>query len=221
MLAPGGLYVNESPSLAELIRNNEFDTIYHEHVSYLSLSALVALFDRSGLRLVDAVPRPRMVDRSGCSACCPKICARPVHACVSCWPRSTRHGIADPRQLRLFAQRVSAMRVQLRGVIQRLQHEGRRVAAYGATAKGNTLLGYCGLTRRDVEYIVDRNPMKQGMLTPGLRIPIVSTTHLESDPPDVLLLLAWNIADEIRAQLDWFAKRGGQFLLPVPTPKLI
>ncbi len=221
MLAPGAMYVNESPSLAELIGHNEFDTIYHEHVSYLSLDALVALFDRSGLRLVDAVPQSThggSLRVFGVLSSDPRAASARVHQLLA---TEQLTGIADPAQLGQFAQRVADMREQLRELIQQLQRDGRRVAAYGATAKGNTLLGYCGLTRRDVEYIVDRNPMKQGMLTPGLRIPIVSTAYLESDPPDVLLLLAWNIADEIRTQLDWFAKRGGQFLLPVPTPKLI
>jgi hypothetical protein len=109
----------------------------------------------------------------------------------------------------------------LRALVHQLHDQGRRVAAYGATAKGNTLLGYCGLTRHDIEYIVDRNPMKQGMLTPGLRIPIVSPEHLQADPPDVLLLLAWNLADEIRKQLEWFERQGGQFLLPVPAARLL
>jgi hypothetical protein len=96
-----------------------------------------------------------------------------------------------------------------------------RIAAYGATAKGNTLLGYCGLDDADIEYIVDRNPLKQGMLTPGQHIPIVPPARLVENPPHVLLLLAWNLAEEIRQQLAWFTAAGGRFLIPVPSPRLV
>jgi novobiocin biosynthesis protein NovU/D-mycarose 3-C-methyltransferase len=221
LLAPDGLYVNESPSLAELVANNEFDTIYHEHVSYLSLHALTGLFDRAGLRLVDAIPQsthggslrvfgaPAEHQRAGSDRLQQLLVAE----------RET--GISDRSSLGAFAQRVEITRERLRALVHQLHDQGRRVAAYGATAKGNTLLGYCGLTRHDIEYIVDRNPMKQGMLTPGLRIPIVSPEHLQADPPDVLLLLAWNLADEIRKQLEWFERQGGQFLLPVPAARLL
>ena len=95
------------------------------------------------------------------------------------------------------------------------------MAAYGATAKGNTLLGYCGLGRAEVAYIADRNPLKQGLAAPGSRVPVVSVEHLRANPPDVLLLLAWNYADEIRQQLSWFGEAGGRFLVPVPDPRLL
>ncbi len=127
----------------------------------------------------------------------------------------------DPSGLDAFARRTAALRDQLRQLIAQLRRDGSRVAAYGATAKGNVLLTYCGLTNQDVEYIVDRNPPKQGRVTPGSRIPVVSPEHLEADPPDVLLLLAWNLADEIRHQLSWFSSRGGRFLVPVPEPRLV
>jgi len=221
LLTPDGVYVNESPGLADLIANNEFDTIYHEHVSYLSLSALNGLFERAGLQLVDAIPQPThggSLRVFGMRADVP----RPVTDRLRQLMASEQDaGVTSASAMRAFADRVGSMREQLRQLVAQLRGDGRRLAAYGATAKGNTLLGYCGLSRHEVEYIVDRNPMKQGMLTPGLHIPIVSPEHLEADPPDVLLILAWNLADEIRDQLAWFGNRGGQFLLPVPVPKLV
>jgi SAM-dependent methyltransferase len=220
LLADDGLYVNESPSLLELVADNEFDTIYHEHVAYLSLRALVGLFDRSGLRLVDAVPqaihggtlRVSGVQRSS---------ARHASAQVAALLREEdAAGVADLRTLRQFAERATTVRNDLRQLILDLRSDGCRVAAYGATAKGNTLLSFCGLTASEIEYIVDRNPLKQDMFTPGPRIPIVPVAALESNPPDVLVLLAWNLADEIKQQLAWFTQRGGRFLVPVPKPGL-
>jgi SAM-dependent methyltransferase len=221
LLTPDGVYVNESPSLADLIANNEFDTIYHEHVSYLSLSALNGLFERAGLQLVDAIPQSThggSLRILGMRAEVPRPVTDRLKQLMA---SETEAGLTTPSAMRAFANRVSSMREQLRELVERLRGDGCRIAAYGATAKGNTLLGYCGLSRHDVAYIVDRNPMKQGMHTPGLRIPIVSPEHLEADPPDVLLILAWNLADEICQQLAWFGNQGGRFLVPVPTPRLV
>ncbi len=221
LLRPGGLYVNESPSLGDLVRHTEFDTIYHEHVSYFSLQALANLLARADLRLVDAVPQAvhggslRIVG-------VPSTSPRPASAGLRQLLAEEQVALrGDRRALRDFARRTAAVRERLRALLARLRADGKRVAAYGATAKGNTLLGYCGLTAADIAYIVDRNPLKQGLLAPGSRIPVVPPERLTTDPPDVLLLLAWNLADEIRQQLAWFAERGGAFLLPIPEPRLV
>jgi novobiocin biosynthesis protein NovU/D-mycarose 3-C-methyltransferase len=221
LLAADGLYVNESPSLRELVLKSEFDTIYHEHVSYLSLHALCRLCAAADLRLVHAVPRPV---HGGTL----RILAVPGNGSRSCDPSLERlldderdAGILDSSGLGQFAARVELTRSALNDLVRGLRRAGRRIAAYGATAKGNTLLAACGLDASDIEYIVDRNPLKQGLLTPGLHIPIVSPAVLTRQPPHVLLVLAWNLADEIRQQLAWFSEAGGQFLIPVPTPRLL
>ena len=221
LLGPESIYVNESPSLREMVLHNEFDTIYHEHVSYYSLHALENMAAQAGLRIVDAVPQAihggslRIVATSDDHA----EEVRPGLVAVRRAERGA--GVLHPSGLDAFARRTAALRDHLRQLVAQLHRDGSRVAAYGATAKGNVLLTYCGLTNQDVEYIVDRNPLKQGRVTPGSRIPVVSPEHLEADPPDVLLLLAWNLADEIRHQLSWFSARGGRFLIPVPEPRLV
>ncbi len=221
VLARDGIYVNESPSLRDLVAHNEFDTIYHEHVSYFSLHALVNLFARAELRIVDAEPQAIHGGTLRVEAVHAER-TRPTGPAMNALLVDERAArVLDAASLRAFAHRTGSVRDRLKALLARLKDQGARVAAYGATAKGNTLLGYCGLTDADVAYIVDRNPLKQGLLAPGSGIPIVSPDRLAADPPDVLLLLAWNLADEIRQQLAWFSEAGGQFLIPVPDPRLV
>ncbi len=221
LLHPDGIYVNESPSLRELVEHTEFDTIYHEHVFYFSLHALQGLCERAGLTVVDAAPQP-IHGGSLRLLAAPSVRAVDTPPAVAALLAAERRaGVVDTSGLQAFARRTAALRRRLRDLVSRLHAEGLRLAAYGATAKGNTLLGYCGLTAADIEYVVDRNPLKQGRLTPGARMPIVSPDHLAAQPPDVLLLLAWNLADEIRQQLAWFSRRGGRFLIPVPEPRVV
>jgi SAM-dependent methyltransferase len=221
LLARDGLFVNESPSLCDLVEHNEFDTIYHEHVCYFSLHALRLLCALAGLRIIDAVPQAihggslRLVAVRADHGWTPAPAVGPL------LERERAAGVVTAAGLRAFAARAAALREALRTQVRTLRAGGQRLAAYGATAKGNTLLAYCGLSRDDVAYIVDRNPLKQGRLTPGTRIPIVAPDRLTADPPAVLLLLAWNLADEIRAQLAWFTAAGGRFLVPVPEPRLV
>jgi novobiocin biosynthesis protein NovU len=219
LLGPDSVYVNESPSLRELVLNNEFDTIYHEHVSYFSLHALENLAGAAGLRIVDAVPQTIHGGSLRILSIRADHVGQPspdLHEL-----RKLEAGVLDLDGLIEFSERTARVREQLRTMVNDLKGEGLRLAAYGATAKGNVLLTYCGLSHADIEYIVDRNPLKQGLLTPGSRIPVVSPEHLQAHPPQILLLLAWNLADEIRQQLAWFSEQGGQFLVPVPHPRLV
>jgi hypothetical protein len=130
-------------------------------------------------------------------------------------------GYADGSALADFAQRVDRLRRQLAETIRAEIAAGRTMAAYGATAKGNTLLTTCDIDPNAIRYVVDRNPLKQGLLAPGSHIPVVGPERLENDPVDVVLVLAWNIAEEIVAQQRWFAERGGRFLIPIPSPHFI
>jgi novobiocin biosynthesis protein NovU/D-mycarose 3-C-methyltransferase len=221
LLSPDGLYVNESPSLLEMVKHSEFDTIYHEHVSYLSLHATENLLHRAGLGLVDAVAQ----QVHGGTL---RIAAAPLSPGLGLSPSAralkdaeTHAGVLEMSRLRQFAEQTQGVRNDLRAMVGQFEGDGKRLAAYGATAKGTILLGYCGLTHRNVEYVVDRNPLKQGRVVPGARVPVVSPEHLRAEPPDVLLLLAWNLASEIQQQQSWFTESGGQFLIPVPSPRLI
>jgi novobiocin biosynthesis protein NovU/D-mycarose 3-C-methyltransferase len=230
ILRPDGVYVNESPSLLDLVTRNAFDTIYHEHVSYFSLHALIGLLRAAALDVREAVPqdvhggtlRVLAVPSAGAAGAAAAAAAPAVSDPLLPLLEAERQAqIVDVAGLRAFAERAEGLRRQLRSLVSTLRADGARLAAYGATAKGNVLLTYCGLTNADVAYVVDRNPLKQGRLTPGTHIPVVSPEHLAADPPDVLLLLAWNLADEIRRDLAWFTARGGRFLIPVPEPSVI
>jgi hypothetical protein len=220
LLAPDGVYVNESPSLRQMVAQNEFDTIYHEHVSYFSLHALESLCARADLAVVDASIQTvhggtlRTLAVPGGADARPSEAHRTLAAAERGDPALALGG------LRRFAARAAVVRERLRALVEERRAAGARIAGYGATAKGNTLLTYCGLSAADLAFIADRNPLKQGLLTPGAHIPVVSPEHLAAHPPDVLLLLAWNLADEIRRQLAWFTERGGAFLIPVPEPHL-
>jgi SAM-dependent methyltransferase len=220
LLAPDGVYVNESPSLAQMVAHNEFDTIYHEHISYFSLHALERLARRAGLAVVDA----SLQEVHGGTL---RIAAVPEAAGAAASPAVRALEVAEVAGealeldgLRRFGARAMTVRERLRALVQGRRAAGARLASYGATAKGNTLLNFCGLTAAQLEFVTDRSPLKQGRLTPGAHIPVVSPEHLAAHPPGVLLLLAWNLEDEIRRQLAWFTAGGGAFLIPVPEPRL-
>jgi hypothetical protein len=130
-------------------------------------------------------------------------------------------GLGHIETYRAFASRVEGVRRDLRALLVGAKGAGKRVAGYGAAAKGMTMLSFCGLGQETLDYIADRNPLKQGRFTPGSHIPIFSPERIASDPPDYLLILAWNFADEIMAQQQAFQKKGGRFIVPVPTPRVV
>ena len=147
---------------------------------------------------------------------------RPTSATVaSALGAEDARGLFAPATYDAFRGRVEALRARLRTEIDALRAQGKRVAAYGAPAKGMTLLAYCGFGPTEIAYVVDRSPLKQGRFTPGTGIPIVAPEHLAADPADVLLVLAWNYLDEIAEQQADFVRRGGRFLVPIPTPRFV
>ena len=219
LLDASGLFVIEAPYLRDLVETVAYDTIYHEHVSYLSATALSRIYPLAGMILTHVERTPthggsiRFVGRLAG--------AEPDGSVARFLADEEALGYADGSALAGFAARVARLRRELAGVIRAEVAAGRRVAAYGATAKGNTLLTTCDIEPASIRYIVDRNPLKQGRLAPGTRIPVVGPEQLEREPVDVLLILAWNIADEVMSQQRWFADRGGRFLVPVPEPRFV
>jgi len=218
LLKPDGIAEFEFPWLVDLVEKCAFDTIYHEHVFYYSLTALEPLFARHGLHLNEAVRLP--------------IHGGSLRITVSRQPgrsNGLEALLAQERRLGVdqldwyggFADRVSQVRTALRALVADLRARGHRIAAYGAAAKGATLLNFAGLTAADIDYAVDRNPHKQGRLMPGSRLPIRPPEALDSERPDHLLLLAWNFAEEIMAQQAAYAANGGQFIVPVPVPRVV
>lgn len=218
LLAPGGTVVMEFPYVKDLVEHGEFDTIYHEHHCYFSVTSVQRLFDRHGLDLVRVEHHPIhggslrvFFERDG-----------HVEASVADFLRKEEaEGVNASGFYADFASRVETIRSRLVGLIDELVEGGAKVAAYGAAAKGAIMLNYCGIGPERLAYVVDRNVHKQGWLMPGIHLPIVDPGRLVSDPPDYLLILAWNFKDEIMAQQRAFADAGGRFVVPVPEPLVL
>ncbi|HME38965.1 MAG TPA: class I SAM-dependent methyltransferase [Steroidobacteraceae bacterium] len=221
LLKPAGTATIEFPHLLELIEHVEFDTIYHEHYSYFSLYAIEQVFRRHGLRLYDAERLPT----HGGSLRVFASHARRTDLEDSALLRELRAeesaaGLADLATYLRFAERVENCRRSLLEFIELAKHEGKKLAAYGAAAKGNTLLNFCGVTPADIALVADRNPHKQSKFLPGTHIPVVSPEALLRSRPDYVLILPWNLQEEIRQQLREIKAWGGRFVTPVPVVRV-
>jgi SAM-dependent methyltransferase len=220
LLKRDGVFVMETPYVRDLIDHLEFDTIYHEHVFYYSLTALEALFRRNGLAAahVERVPIHGgslrvTVRHAGTEGDAPTVAAM--------LEEEAEWGVADDRYYRHFGDRVRSLRRQLCSMLEELKASGKRLAAYGAAAKGSTLLNYMGIDRHLLDFVVDRSTYKQGRYMPGVHLPIHAPEALLTEKPDYVLLLTWNFADEIVAQQAEYRRRGGKFIIPVPAPRVI
>ena len=219
VLAPDGVFVMETPHVSMLLQRNEFDTIYHEHVFYYSLTALTALLAGHGLTVVDVASIPI---HGGSLRVTASPAAAPVSPAVrECLDEETRWGVRDLGPYRAFAARVAALRTELRECLIGRKRRGYRLAAYGAAAKGATLLNAIGVGRDVLDFVVDRNPGKQGRYLPGTGLPVRPAEQLLADMPDEVLLLTWNLADEILAQEAEYRQRGGRFIIPIPSPRIV
>lgn len=217
LLKPQGTVTIEFPHLLKLIERVEFDTIYHEHYSYLSLLAVEHLFRRHGLRIYDAEELPTHGGSLRIFACLASR-AEPEEspALRALRVQETQAGLGELSSYGRFAERVEACRRSLREFLAQAKRDAKRVAAYGAAAKGNTLLNFCAVTREDIVLVADRNPHKQSKLLPGTHIPVVTPQALMQMRPDYVLILPWNLEDEIRRQLGGIRAWGGRFLTAVP-----
>jgi len=221
LLKPEGTVTIEFPHLLTLIEHVEFDTIYHEHYSYFSLFASEQVFARHGLRIYDVEELPT----HGGSLRIFASHAGRAHiddsaALVAVRRQESAAGLPDLHTYSRFAERVEDCRRSLLTFFAAAKREGKTVAAYGAAAKGNTLLNFCGVTRADISMVADRNPHKQAKLLPGTHIPVVSPEELMRAKPDYVLILPWNLQDEIRRQLHGVTAWGGKFVTPVPLVRV-
>jgi hypothetical protein len=221
VLAEDGIAVVEVPHVATLYEQLAFDTIYHEHLCYFSVAVLQTLFQRFGLALLDV----EQVEMHGGS-----VLVQVVHADGPYqFSRRVDATLAAERALRLerletwldFAQRVSRLKRELLAFLDDHLRAGRRLAGYGAPAKGNALLSYCGIGPERLPFLVDKSPAKQGRLTPGHHIPVHAPEKLLEEQPDLTVILAWNFAAEVVEQQAAYLRRGGRFAVPVPHPHLI
>jgi SAM-dependent methyltransferase len=221
LLAPGGVVIVEVPYVKELIDRTEFDTIYHEHLCYFSLTALDSLFRRHALSIthVEIVPIHGGTLRVFGTPTGENI---PIGESVDALlAEEADWGACRPASYREFSENVEAIRTQLRRVLADLKESGLRVAAYGASAKGSTLLNFTGIGKETLDFVVDRSTVKQGRYTPGTHLPIYPAEKLVEVMPDYVLLLTWNFADEILKQQSEYRMRGGKFVIPVPTVRLV
>jgi len=220
VLKDDGVAVIEVPYVKDLIDCCEFDTIYHEHLCYFSVAALDVLFRRHELEIV-GVERLKIHGGS--------LRLRVAHAgrftpqggVSELLKEEQAWGVAEPAFYARFSAQVERLRSELRGLLESLKAQGARVAAYGAAAKGSTLLNYFQIGRETIDFVADRSTYKQGRYMPGVHIPIVEPAHLLAEMPDYVLLLTWNFADEILAQQAEYQRRGGRFIIPVPKVAVV
>lgn len=220
MLSEEGIFIVEAPYLGSLIKNLEYDTIYLEHLEYLSLKPVARFFDANGLDLFDVQKydiHGKSLRYFGCKKG-KKSISRNVKELLA---QEETMGIYDSSVLKDFARRVEEHRYEMVNMLREIKKSGKRIAGISAPAKGNTLLNYCKIGPELVEYITEKSLLKQGKYTPGMHIPIVKEERLYKDKPDYGLVLAWNFAEEIMANSQEFKKAGGKFIIPIPNPIII
>lgn len=219
LLESSGVAVIEVPYVKDLMDRCEYDTIYHEHLCYFSITALQELFRRHGMRLAD-------VERLGVHGGSLRLwvekgSAGPGPEARRLLEEEKAWGVRGKEVYDLFARRVEGSRESFRATLAELRRRGARIAGYGAAAKATVLLNYCGIGPDTVEYVADRSPHKQGRFVPGVRIPIVPPQRVFEERPDYLVIFPWNIGEEIMRQMRPYAEKGGRFILPIPAPKLV
>jgi len=220
LLKPAGRIILEFPYAVDFIEKTEFDTIYHEHVFYFSLTALEPLFQRHGLSIFH-------VERLGIHGGSLRLFAgiQGAHARQSSvtdlLQQEMQKGISALNYYQGFASRVLEVKRELVTLLLELRRKGKSVAAYGASAKGSTLLNFFGLGREVLDFAADRSTYKQGRLTPGTHIPIVAPAWLLEKLPEFTLLLTWNFAEEILAQQKSYRDKGGKFIIPIPRVSIV
>jgi SAM-dependent methyltransferase len=222
LLAPGGVITMEFPHLLRLIEENQYDTIYHEHFSYFSFLTVRKVFAAHGLRLFDVEELPTHGGSLRIFGCHDDDAAKPdTDRARELLAREEAAGLGSLGTYRSYAHRVEEDKRAALGFLIDLKAQGRSIAGYGAPAKGNTFLNYCGVRGDFLDYTVDASPHKQGHLLPGTHIPIRPVEALRETKPDVVLILPWNLRDEIVEQHAYVRDWGGRFAARVPELRLL
>jgi SAM-dependent methyltransferase len=222
LLKPGGVITMEFPHLMRLIEDNQWDTIYHEHFSYFSFLTVSRVFEAHDLRLFDVEELPTHGGSLRIYSCHARDSAKvESEAARELGERERAAGYEHLDTYLSYGRRVEADKRQILGFLIDLKQKGLRIVGYGAPAKGNTLLNYCGLGRDFIEYTCDINPHKQGHFLPGSHIPIRSPETIREDRPEIVLILPWNLKDEIVQQLSFIGEWGGRFAARTPELTLL
>jgi 2-polyprenyl-3-methyl-5-hydroxy-6-metoxy-1,4-benzoquinol methylase len=217
LLAPRGVVTMEFPHLLNLIEQNQFDTIYHEHFSYLSLLTVERVFARHGLVLFDVAELPTHGGSLRIFARHAEDASKPLAPAVPALrAKEARAGLDRLSAYTAFDDKVKRTKRRLLEFLVKTKDEGKRIVGYGAPAKGNTLLNYCGVRSDFLDFTVDRSPHKQGCFLPGTRLPILHPDKLKEARPDYVLILPWNLKEEIVQQVGYIRDWGGRFVVPIP-----
>ena len=221
LLKPRGVITLEFPHLLQLILHNQFDTIYHEHFSYISVLAAQKIFEKHNLRIFDVEELPTHGGSLRLSVC---------HGDNDFFEESDgmsrvkelecAHGLDRLESYSVFQKQIHRTKRALLTLLIEAKERSQSIAGYGASAKGNTLLNFCGIGRDFLDYVADLNDHKQGMFLPGTHIPVVSPDMIFESRPDYVLILPWNLEAEIMSQLEAIREWGGRFVIPIPTPRL-
>jgi SAM-dependent methyltransferase len=222
LLKPNGVAIIEAPYVRDLIEHREFDTIYHEHLCYFSLTALDHLFRRHGLEIIDV---ERIPIHGGSLRIFAQRADGPMDMKTDrpkeLLAQEAEWGIDQYAYYRDFGQMVNGLKAELLDVVQKLKANGKRIVVYGASAKGSTLMNYFELDGDTLDYVVDRSTIKQGYYTPGNHLAIYAPEKLLEDKPDYVLLLVWNFADEVLKQQSAYREAGGKFIIPIPKVAVV
>ena len=216
LLKPEGVASFEFPHLLQQIRFNQFDTIYHEHFSYLSLLAVKQIFSANGLKVFDVEKVPTHGGSLRVFAALASSNWEIQQSVKSVLDEEIDAGLSSSEIYQSFDEKVRNTKWSLLELLIRLKREGKRIVGYGAPAKGNTLLNYCGIGQDFIDFTVDRSPQKQGMYLPGTRLAIKAPEAIADVKPDYVLILPWNIKEEVMEQMSYIREWGGKFIVPIP-----
>ncbi len=222
LLSAEGVVTMEFPHLMQLVDKNQFDTIYHEHFSYLSFYSVQQIFESQGLEMFDVEELPTHGGSLRIYAKHKEDNSKPIGENVALLlEKEAAKGMKTMAYYHNFQQRALKVKMDLISFLIEQKRAGKRVAAYGAAAKGNTLLNYCGIKSDLIDFVVDANLHKQNKVLPASHIPVMNEAHLKAEKPDFVIILPWNLKDEITKQLEYIQEWGGRFVIPIPRVEVL
>ena len=222
LLSSNGIITMEFPHILQLIKNNEFDTIYHEHFSYFSFITVQKIFNSHDLEIFDV---EEILTHGGSLRIFVKHHNNKQYQIndniENLIKKEIDHGLDKISTYQNFSEKIQNVKKKLNDFIESANKEGKSIVCYGAPAKGNTLLNFCGIDKQQIDFVVDRSPYKQGLFLPGSHIPIKSVEAIQETKPDYIIILPWNIKDEIMEQISFVTNWGGKFVIPIPEVKIL